>query len=267
MFPTALFDSHAHYEDPKFDDVRDALLSSLPSPSEISPLPVCGIINCGCDEASSQNSVALAEKYPFIYAAAGIHPHDAKEPLCAYPAWLCRAIEHEKVVAIGEIGLDYYYDFSPREIQKAVLDMQLRLAAETGMPVIIHDREAHGDCMELIRRYKSVRGVFHAYSGSAEMAKELIRAGWYIAFGGSVTFKNAARLRQSVEAVPLDRMLIETDAPYLAPVPYRGQINDSHRMYATLSVLAEIKGISPEELARITCQNTAAVFPRIHLSV
>ncbi len=264
---TALFDTHAHYHDERFDGIRDEILASLPFPSERSPLPVCGVLNCACCEQSTLVSIALAEKYPFVYAAAGIHPHDTKDVEEGCPEWLCSALKHEKVIAIGEAGLDYHYDFSPREKQKAVLDMQMRLAAETNMPIVMHDREAHGDCMEFVRRYKGVvKGVFHAYSGSAEMIKELVKAGWYIAFGGSLTFKNAVNPRVSAAAVPLDRLLIETDAPYLAPVPYRGQINESHLMYATLQVLSEIKGESVEKLAEVTYQNTLELFPRIHAS-
>ncbi len=255
-----LFDSHAHYEDKKFDAVRSELMTALPLPGEHSPLGVCGILNCGCDHESTQTCIALAEQYPFVYAAAGIHPHEAGREDIQTLSWLYQALRHPKVVALGEIGLDYHYDFSPRDVQKKVLDIQFQIARETKKPVVIHDREAHGDCMTFVRKYTDVRGVFHSYSGSGEMAKELIKHGWYISYSGSVTFKNAHNLRDSVLSVPLDRILVETDAPYLAPVPHRGKRNDSHLMYATVETLAQLKRMPPLEIAQITCINAKRLF-------
>lgn len=255
-----LFDSHAHYDDEKFEENRDEVIKGLCQTSDINPLGVCAVLNSASDIISSKKAIALAEKYPFFYASAGVHPHEAENAGDDMEEQIKTLLAHEKVCAIGEIGLDYHYDFSPRDKQKEVFERQMRLALETDTPVIIHDREAHGDCMDVVRKYKGVRGVFHSYSGSGEMARELVRLGWYISFSGSVTFKNASNILNSVKSVPDDRLLVETDAPYLAPVPYRSRVNNSSYMYATVSLLAKERGVSVEHIANITRQNACKLF-------
>ena len=253
-----LFDSHAHYDDAKFDDDRDALLSSL------NERGVGYLVDVGCSFRSIPQAMDLAEKYDFIYFSAGFHPCDTQaaedngenETL----DYLRSVLSHEKCVAIGEIGLDYYWDDVARDIQKKWFRLQLDLARETGKPVIIHDRDAHGDTMEILREYKDVSGILHSFSGSPEMACELIKNGWYISFSGVLTFKNAARLPEVAKMVPVDRMLIETDCPYLAPHPMRGTRNDSTLMRYTAEKLAEIKGLSYDEVVKITEQNAFRVY-------
>lgn len=257
---TPLFDSHAHYDDEKFDCDRDELLSRLTEPCEENPLGIAGVINCASDLETSRKSLALAEKYGYISAAVGVHPHEADSWETDTSDAVRRLAAHEKCVAVGEIGLDYHYDFSPREKQKEVFRYQLALARELGKPVIIHDREAHGDTMEILREFPEVTGVLHAFSGSAEMARELVKMGYYIAYGGSVTFKNADRLAATVSEVPDDRLLIETDSPYLAPVPYRGRRNTSALMYATAVKLSELRGLAVSEIANLTRENAARLF-------
>ena len=253
-----LFDSHAHYDDAKFDEDRDALLRSLNENG------VGYAIDVGCSFRSIPQAMDLAEKYDFVYFTAGLHPCDTldaenngeNETL----DYLRSMLSHEKCVAIGEIGLDYYWDDVPREVQKKWFKLQLDLARETGMPVVIHDRDAHGDTMEILRQYKDVSGILHSFSGSPEMAQELIKNGWYISFSGVLTFKNAARLPEVARIVPTDRMLIETDCPYLAPHPMRGKRNDSSLMRFTAEKLAEIKGMSYDEVVKITEENAFKVY-------
>lgn len=255
-----LFDSHAHYNDARFDEDREALLSSIFKPSEVCPCGIDAIVNIGCCIESSRDCIALAEKYEGIYAAVGLHPQDAALfDENTIPA-LREMLQHEKVVAIGEIGLDYKYPDPPREQQKEVFRAQMQLARETGKPVCIHDRDAHGDCFDIVREFPDVTGVFHSYSGSAEMARQLVRRGWYISYSGTLTFKNAAGILKTPEAVPLDRLLIETDCPYLAPVPFRGKRNDSRLAYKTAEKLAEIKGVSTDEIVKITRENAYRFF-------
>lgn len=248
------FDTHAHYTDEAFDADRDEIVSAVfDSGVEL-------IMNASCDHESCLKALALAEKYPFVYASVGWHPHDAKTFDEQSARQLMQWSTHPKVRAIGEIGLDYYYDLSEREIQRAVFDRQMALAREMKLPVIIHDREAHADCMEIIRRYPSVTGVFHCYSGSAEMAKVLLDMGWYLGFTGAITFKNARKALETLEICPLDRILIETDCPYLAPVPHRGDRNDSRYLPFMAQKVAEIKHISTEEAAVLTSQNGRRFF-------
>ncbi len=245
-----LFDTHAHYDSHRFDADRDAVLSSLPEKG------VSLVVDPGCDLESSAMAVELARRWPFLYAAVGVHPED-----CAdwEDRWLDRLRElsgDPKVVAIGEIGLDYYWkENPPRELQRRVFEAQLRLAEELDLPVIVHDREAHGDCMDIVRRFPNVRGVFHCYSGSAEMAGELVKLGWMISFTGVLTYRNARKAVEAARAVPMDRLMIETDSPYMAPVPCRGQRCDSSLLAHTCGRLAEIKGLSWEECARVTLEN------------
>ncbi len=249
------YDTHAHFDDEAFDADRDALLT------EIHRQGVSLINNIGCDVQSSLASVALAEQYPFIYAAVGHWPgHTAEmteETLELYRG-LCA---HEKVVAIGEIGLDYHYEDTPRAVQQYWFERQLHLASEVGKPVVVHEREAHGDGMDIVRRWADkVPGVFHCFSGSAEMARELVKMGWYVSFTGVVTFKNARRALEAVAAVPMDRIMIETDCPYMAPTPYRGKRNHSGYVSRVAEKIAEIKGLTTEEVAAITLENGKRFF-------
>ncbi len=255
-----LFDSHAHYDDEKFSDIREEIIKGLCQKTDTNPLGICGVLNSASDIESSKKALALAEAYPFFYASCGIHPHEADGVGEDMEQTLSLLLSHPKARALGEIGLDYHYDFSPRDKQREVFERQLSLAAELNIPVIVHDREAHGDCMDIVRRFKGVKGVFHSFSGSAEMARELVKLGWYISFSGSVTFKNASGILNSVSAVPDDRLLIETDSPYLAPVPYRGSTNNSSYMYETAKKLADVRGTSVEYIANITRQNAGSLF-------
>ena len=250
-----IFDTHAHYDDDEFDPDRDALLSSL------SAAGIAYVVNPGCTVESSRAAAALAERYPFLYAAAGIHPEGCGA--CTEEDWAAirELCARPKVVAVGEIGLDYHWaENPPREVQHAVFRRQLQLAREVKLPVIIHDRDAHGDTMDILGEFPDVRGVFHCYSGSAELARELLRRGWYLGFDGPVTYVNARRAAEVVRAVPLERMLLETDAPYLAPVPNRGKRNDSTNLHYVAETLAAWKGISPEELEEATLQNAKKFF-------
>ena len=250
-----IFDTHAHYDDAQFDADREALLSAMPENG------VGLILDPGCDLESSRAAIALAEQYPHIYAAVGYHPENCAPYTDADLDILRRLAQHPKVVAIGEIGLDYYWEQNPpKEFQQAVFRAQLALAQELSLPVIVHDRDAHADCLAIVKEFPEVRGVFHCYSGSAEMARELVRRGWYVGFTGVVTFKNARRAVETVEALPLDRILIETDCPYMAPEPYRGRRNDPSYVPLVAARIAGIKGISPEEAGRITRENAARLF-------
>lgn len=256
-----IFDTHAHYDDERFDDDREELLKALSRPDEINPLGVDLVLHCATDLPSSLAAVELAERHPILYAAVGFHPGSAdryQEGDCLRLKELCKACS--KVVAIGECGLEYHYDFVPKDVQKRVLEDMFVLSEELELPLILHDREAHGDICDFIYRHPKAFGIVHSYSGSHEMAKDLVRRGWYVSFSGSLTFKNAENLRKSAEAVPLDRLLVETDAPYLTPVPYRGKRNDSRYCYHTLRVLSQIHGLSEEELANITKRNAQTLL-------
>ncbi len=249
-----IFDTHAHYDSSAFHTDRHELLASMPENG------VGLIVDPGCDEASSRAALALAEQYDFVYAAVGWQPEE-------WESWtdssidLVRALAaHPKVVAIGEIGLDYYWDKDHKEIQHRMFDSQLALARELGKPVIVHDREAHADCLDMTARFPEVTGVFHCYSGSVEMAEILLKRGWYLGFDGPITYKNARRALEVLEACPLDRILVETDSPYLTPVPYRGKRNDSTRLRYTLEKVAEVKGVSFEEAERRTMENGCRLF-------
>lgn len=245
-----LFDTHAHYDAEAFDQDRDAVLASLPERG------ITLAVNPGCDIASSKKALELAEKWPFLYAAVGYHPENCGSYVPEDLEVIRRLAQHPKAVAIGEIGLDYYWEENPpREHQRKVFRDQLALAREMDLPVIVHDREAHADSMSVIKEFPQVRGVFHCFSGSAEMARELVRLGWMISFTGVLTYKNARRAIEAAQAAPLDSLMIETDSPYMAPVPCRGQRNDSGLVRHVCEKLAELKGISFEECARITLEN------------
>ena len=248
------FDTHAHYDDSKFDEDRDGLLENLHSSG------VDFIIDPGCDLKSTETAAKLAETYKFVYFAAGIHPEELNEIPDNYIEILAEYAKKPKCAAIGEIGLDYYWDDSRKEEQKKLFSEQLRLAEVLGKPVIIHDRDAHGDCLDIIRENPGNYGVFHCYSGSAEMASELLKRGWYLGFDGPVTYKNARKTIEVLEITPLDRILIETDSPYLSPVPVRGKRNDSSNLRYIAEKIAEIKKETPEAIAEITSQNAGTLF-------
>ena len=250
-----LFDTHVHMNDPAFDEDREELISSFPEKG------VALAMNVGCSLASSHDAIALAEKYPHIYAAVGSHPDSADEVnedvIEAYRK-LCKL--HPKVKAIGEIGLDYYYEDIPRDVQKKAFIMQLELAKELDMPVVVHERDAHDDGMTIIKKFPTVKGVFHCYSGSAEMARQLVKLGWYIGFTGVLTFKNARKAIETAQAIPLDRIVIETDCPFMSPEPFRGKRNDPTRVYRMAEKLAELRGISVEEAENITFENGKRLY-------
>lgn len=248
-----IFDSHAHYDSDAFDEDRDELIASLPGKG------VCGVVNCASDIATSLTSLELSEKYGFIYAACGVHPHEAEKLKDGWLSVLKTLCHNEKCVAVGEIGLDYHYDFSPRDIQKKVFEEQLILANELSLPVIIHDREAHEDTMALLKKYKP-KGVVHCFSGSAEMAKEVLKIGMYIGLGGAATFKNAKKPLEVAAMVPDDRLLIETDCPYMTPVPFRGQRNDSSFIPYSANVIAGVRNTDADELLRLTRKNANSLF-------
>jgi len=248
------FDTHAHYDSKQFDADRDEVLRGLASRG------VELVVDPGCDPESSRKAVAIAERYPFVYAAVGWHPENCG-PYGEGSLEDIRALaSHPKVAAIGEIGLDYYWKENPPELQQRVFQDQLALARELDLPVIVHDREAHRDSLEIVRQFPGVRGVFHCFSGSAEMAAELVRLGWMISFTGVLTYKNARRPVEAAQEVPLDHLMIETDSPYMAPVPRRGARNDSCNVSYICAKLAEIKRISPDECARITLENGRRFF-------
>ena len=249
-----LFDTHAHFDHRKFDADREALLASLPEKN------VSLLMNIGCDLSSSLKSVALSEQYPFIYCAVGSHP-DAADSLTEQTLQMYRQLAaRPKVRAIGEIGLDYHYEDVPRRQQLLAFEQQLELAQELYLPVVIHEREAHGDCLDVLRNHPKARGVFHCFSGSWEMAKKLTDQGWYLGFTGVITFHNARRAVEVAQKMPLDRMVIETDCPYMAPEPHRGVRNDSGFLRYMAQKLAELRGVSLEEMAAITTENGRRLF-------
>ena len=248
-----IFDTHAHYDDSRFDEDRDELLSSLCSKG------VTDIINCGCDYKSCLTTLELSEKYDFVYAALGVHAHEAEEATEEDFERIKALYSNKKVVAVGEIGLDYHYDFSPRERQIEVFERQIILAKELDLPIIVHDRESHEDTMNLLKKYRP-KGVVHCFSGSKEMAKEIVKLQMYIGMGGAVTFKNARRPVEVMEYLPAEYLLLETDAPYMTPVPFRGQRCDSSHIANTAEKIAEIKSMDAQELIDICNKNAKSLF-------
>lgn len=250
-----LFDTHAHLDDHSFDEDRAQLLARLPEQG------IGLLMNPGCSLASSRAASALAQEHPWIYAAVGSHPDAADEVdedvLEEYRA-LCKL--NLKIKAIGEIGLDYHYEDIPRQIQLRAFRAQMALARELGLPVIVHEREAHGDGMAVVEEFPEVTGVFHCYSGSVEMARELVKRGWYIGFTGVLTFKNARKAVEVAADLPLDRILLETDCPYMAPAPYRGKRNDPGYLYRMAERLAEIRDLPVEQIHRITMENGRRLY-------
>lgn len=254
MAYTGIFDTHAHYDDEGFSEDRDEVLSSLASKG------VSLVVDPACDMKSCEATLGLSEKYGFIYSAVGIHP-EAAETDCS-DGWTDKLVDfthHDKVVAIGEIGLDYHYEELDRDVQKKVFARQLELSVDLGLPVIIHDREAHQDTLELVKRYRP-KGIIHCFSGSAETAYEFLRLGMYIGFTGSVTFKNASKILLAAKAVPDDRILLETDSPYMSPVPFRGHRCDSSLIPYTAERLAEIRGTDAQTLIDMARENGKRIY-------
>ena len=249
-----IFDTHAHYDDHAFDADRDRLLPAVHEAG------VSRIVDPGCDVASSEAAIRLAERYEFVFAAVGIHPEELQDFTEAALARIEELAGHPRCVAIGEIGLDYYWDDTHKQQQKELFRRQIEMALRLDKPIIVHDREAHGDSLDLVREYPELRGVFHCYSGSAEMAKELLKRGWYLGFDGPVTYKNARKTLEVLEICPLDRLLIETDSPYLSPVPLRGKRNDSRNLRYVIEKIAELRQLPPEEIARISLENGERLF-------
>lgn len=250
-----LFDTHAHYDSTRFDPDRDEILSALPASG------VELVVDPGCDIPSSRAAVELAKRYPHVRAAVGLHPEDCAGAGEAEFDELRRLCAESVVVAVGEIGLDYYWkENPPREFQQEIFRRQLELSIELNLPVIVHDREAHGDCLSIVREYPEARGVFHCFSGSAEMAAELVRRGWYLGFDGPVTYPNARRAVEVVSVTPLERIVVETDSPYLSPVPMRGKRNDSRNLPFIVRKLAEWKGVSEEEMSRAAWENGKRLY-------
>ncbi|WP_058300441.1 TatD family hydrolase [Gorillibacterium timonense] len=246
-----LTDSHAHLNAPEFDEDREETIARAREAG------VTRIVNIGFNRETIPTSLKLAEAYDFIWTAVGWHPQDAKDMLPEDLDWIEELCKHEKVVAIGEIGLDYYWDTSPKEVQDRVFREQIRLARKVGKPIIIHDRDAHHDVVETLKQEKAaeVGGIMHCFSGSWETAKLCLDMNFYISFGGPVTFKNARQPKEVLAQVPLDRLLLETDSPYLTPHPFRGKRNESAHVRLVAEAAAEIKGLPVEEIARITTEN------------
>ena len=251
---TQYFDTHAHYDSGKFNADREEVLRAVHESG------VALIVDPGDCAATSARAVAIAQEYDFVYAAVGWHPEEAA-------GWTDDSLEQiralaaqPKVCAIGEIGLDYYWDASTKATQEIMLRAQLELALELELPVIVHDREAHADCLAIVREFPGVRGVFHCYSGSAEDAKTLVKLGWHLSFTGTITFKNARKAPEVIAAVPLERIMVETDAPYMAPTPFRGKRCDSRYVYRMAETIAEIKGLTPAEVEQATTENGKALF-------
>ncbi len=247
-----IFDAHAHYDDDWFDSDREELLLSLPSKG------VSGVVNAAVDLKTAEIARSFAEKYDYMYFTVGFHPENLNDMPKDYLEQIAKVLKHEKAVALGETGLDYHWDIE-KELQHRVFEEQLILSKELDVPVVIHDREAHGDVMQYLRKYQP-KGLMHCFSGSVEMLKEVLRLGLSISLGGTVTFKNARVPVEVAEVVPLDRLLLETDAPYLSPVPNRGKRNDSSNIVYTATKIAEIKGIGVQQLLDITAENAKRLY-------
>ena len=250
-----LFDTHAHMDDHAFDADREELLTNLPEQG------IALLMNPGCSLESSRNASRLSQTYDYIYAAVGSHPDvadEVNEDVLAEYRKLCK--QNPKIKAIGEIGLDYHYEDIPRDLQKKAFRAQMALAAELNLPVIVHERDAHEDGMTIVREFPTVKGVFHCYSGSAEMARQLVDLGWYIGFTGVLTFKNARKALEVAASIPLDRLVLETDCPYMAPEPFRGKRNDPGKLYRMAEKLAEIRGMTVEEIHTITVENGKRLY-------
>lgn len=246
-----IFDTHAHYEDEVFDEIRDTMFSAFKTHG------VGKVLTCGCDKLSSEKALKMANTYDFVYAAVGIHPGNIDSKTTV--SQIEELAKHEKCVAIGEIGLDYYWTQDNKTEQKEIFISQIELAKKLDLPIIVHDRDAHADCLEILKKYKP-KGVVHSYSGSIEMAQELLKLDMYFGIGGVITFKNAKKLPDVVKMLPEDKILLETDAPYLSPVPYRGKVNNSALIYLTAEKIAEIKNTTTEHILNITYENAERLF-------
>ena len=249
------FDTHAHMDDRAFDMDREELLTALPQQG------LSFVMNPGCSLESSKNVDKLTRQYDYLYGAVGSHPDACDEvngEVLAVYRQICR--ENSKIKAIGEIGLDYHYEDIPRDIQQKAFRLQMGLARELQMPVIVHDRDAHGDSMAILEEFPEVTGVFHCYSGSVEMAQWLVDRGWYIGFTGVLTFKNARKAVEVAQAIPLERIVLETDCPYMAPEPFRGKRNDPGKLYRMVQRLSELRDRTPEEIAAITLENGKRLY-------
>ncbi len=246
-----IFDTHSHYEDERFDPIRAELFS------EMKQNGVCGIVTCGCDESSSKAAIKMAEDYDFVYAAVGIHPGSIDSG--TMPEQIRALADHPKCVAIGEIGLDYYWVDDNKQSQIEIFEKQILLARELDLPIIVHDRDAHGDTLEILKKYKP-KGVVHCFSGSVEMAQEIIKLGMYIGVGGVITFNNAKKLPDVVRIVPDELLLVETDCPYLAPVPYRGKLCHSGMIKYTAEKIAEIRDSTTQSILELTAKNAKILF-------
>lgn len=255
IFESGIFDTHAHYDSSHFDGDRYEVLDGLFGSGTL-----YAAVNCGCDVISSEKSLELAHRYPRMYCAVGIHPHEAKDADDRAFELIEQMLKDEKAVALGEIGLDYHYDFSPRDVQKEVFERQLIMAERLDIPVVIHDREAHADCIEAVLRHPNVRGVFHSFSGSAETARLLQKAGWYLSFSGPITFKNNQKTPEAALATYNDRLLVETDCPYLTPVPHRGERNHSGYVRHIIEKIAELRGDTYEFVETLTRENAKRFF-------
>lgn len=251
-----IFETHAHYDDEAFDEDREQLLKSFKAAE------VGYVVNIGASLKSSENSLALSNEYPFIYAAIGVHPSETAELNEENFNWLKEAVKEPKVVAVGEIGLDYYWDTPERTVQKVWFERQMQLAKDVNLPAIIHSRDAAADTLEMIQssNLKSVGGIIHCFSYAKEMAKSYLDMGFYLGIGGVLTFKNAKKLREVVEYAPIESLVLETDSPYLSPEPYRGKRNSSLNLRYVADKIAEIKGLDYEEVIRITEQNAKSVY-------
>ena len=256
-----IFETHAHYDDDRFAEDRDAILKSLPEAG------IGIVINSGASVESTRDTVELAKKYEHVYAAVGVHPSEIAELNEGFFDWMREQASWKKTVAIGEIGLDYYWDKEPevQERQRYWFGRQIELARETGLPIIVHSRDAAADTMQVMKEHhaEEIPGVIHCYSYSKEMALEFIKMGYYIGVGGVVTFKNAKKLIETVEAIPLTRILLETDCPYMAPEPYRGKRNSSLYLPYVVERIAQIKGVTPEEVERVTENNARTLFSKV----
>ena len=248
-----IFDSHAHYDDERFDTLRDEILFNLGDNN------VSAVLHCAIDYPSSLKAIEMADKYDRVFAAVGIHPQEVTDNTVFCEEEFSKLIKHKKVKAIGEIGLDYYWDTTFKENQKEILIKQINFAKNNNLPISFHDREAHKDSLEILKSAKP-KGVVHCFSGSKEMAEEILKAGMFIGVGGVVTFKNSKKLCEVVESTPVDRILLETDAPYLAPEPFRGKMNRSEYVEFIAKKVAEIKKLETEEVLKITKQNAESLF-------
>lgn len=253
------FDTHAHCDDERYEKEYEGGTHKLIK--DCFDTNISYIVNIGTSVENSQKSVELASMYPNMYASCGIHPSEVFYKDCDEAiSQIEELLKNEKAVALGEIGLDYHYENVPRDLQMIYFKKQMALAERLNIPVIIHDRDAHGDCLEVVKEFPKVNGIFHSFSGSSEMAKELVKLGWYISFSGTVTFKNARVPKEACKVVPSDRLLIETDAPYLAPTPYRGTLNKSSYVELTATEIAFLRETTVDEIARITEENAKRIF-------